>query len=181
MKLHLNGKKLKKIEVIIMTVLITILPTLFITKSVLNNDNYNDFKFIKITSLILALVFVFILLIQLIFRRPYLKIIFGCHSRIDRSVKCTHKHLGICARCLGIYLGIILMVFITRFDFNYLILLPFSLFLIIDGLLQDKTTYQSNNIKRLISGIMFGPTFVIIMSHYFLLNLLLGKLILNLF
>ena len=70
----------------------------------------------------------------------WLPILFGCHCRPDRSF---HFRDGtpfpICARCTGELAGILLLV-------------P----LIADGLLQLCTPYESGNLRRLATGLLFG-------------------------
>lgn len=87
----------------------------------------------------------------------YLPIIFGCHTRNDRSFFIKNKKFPICARCTGELIGILLSIFIyaffkTSIFINLLLMLP----LILDGFIQLFTKYESNNFKRLITGILFG-------------------------
>lgn len=87
----------------------------------------------------------------------YLPIIFGCHSRNDRSFFIKNKKFPICARCTGELIGIIFSPFIytffkTSIFINLLLMLP----LILDGFIQLFTKYESNNFKRLVTGILFG-------------------------
>lgn len=181
MKSHINTKKLSKLEVIILMFSISLLPIFFVARSFYKTNSIKDSNFIKITSLVIGIIFLIISILQLIFKRPYLRTVFTCHARLDRSIKCTHSSLGICSRCLGIFIGIILMIPITQISFNYHYLLILGIFLIIDGVLQLKTNYESNNLKRIMTGIMFGPTFVILLSYYFLVITLLSNFILKLF
>lgn len=92
-----------------------------------------------------------------IFLIKYLPIFFGCHTREDRSFFFKDKKFPICARCTGELLGIILAPFLLIFYkpsifFNLIIMLP----MVLDGFLQLLTRYESNNTKRLITGILFG-------------------------
>lgn len=87
----------------------------------------------------------------------WLPIVFGCHCKSTRSFHFKNKKFPICARCTGELLGILLSCFIFNFYnpsiiFNIFIMLP----MLIDGFLQLKTKYESNNIKRLITGLLFG-------------------------
>lgn len=91
------------------------------------------------------------------FIEKYLPIIFGCHGRPDRSFYYNSKKFPICARCtgelIGIFLGIILFKFIElSLLLNFLFLIP----LVVDGLIQLLTSYESNNTKRFLTGTLFG-------------------------
>lgn len=87
----------------------------------------------------------------------WLPIIFGCHCRDDRSFYYHGEKFPICARCTGELVGMIAGLF-SCFFFRppfyavLLLLLP----LIADGVLQMATAYESNNRRRLWTGILFG-------------------------
>ncbi|MBR1735701.1 MAG: DUF2085 domain-containing protein, partial [Firmicutes bacterium] len=53
----------------------------------------------------------------------------------------------------------------------FLMLLP----LIIDGTVQKATSYESTNIKRLITGILCGMGFIFLLIHFHNFNLYLAK------
>jgi uncharacterized membrane protein len=84
--------------------------------------------------------------------------IFGCHQRPDRSLFIRGKQFPICARCTGELIGIILTPFVYAFlkRFPIWVFLILLIPLIIDGLVQAKTKYESNNIRRLLTGFLFG-------------------------
>ena len=91
------------------------------------------------------------------FINKWLPIIFGCHCRSDRSIYIKGKKLPICARCTGELIGIIVSIILFRFIktsllFDLIIMMP----LVLDGFIQLKTSYESNNTKRMITGILFG-------------------------
>lgn len=87
--------------------------------------------------------------------------VFLCHCRDDRSFHYKGVKFPICARCtgelVGILSGIVLYPFIKLDTWVYFILM---IPLITDGLVQLKTKYESNNIKRFITGILFGYSLV---------------------
>ncbi|MDO4487809.1 MAG: DUF2085 domain-containing protein [Eubacteriales bacterium] len=87
----------------------------------------------------------------------WLPIIMGCHCRPDRSFFIKGRQLPVCARCTGILIGFLIAV-ITLFFFraDITVLLLMLLPLIIDGAVQRLTHYESNNILRLATGILFG-------------------------
>lgn len=99
-----------------------------------------------------------------------LAICFGCHQRPDRSFYYKGKQFPICARCTGELVGIILGLLTLAFFqlpvlLNFLLLIP----LVTDGFTQLLTKYESNNILRLITGILFGyglTSLLIIPLHY---------------
>ena len=87
----------------------------------------------------------------------WLPIIFGCHTRDDRSFHIRGKKFPLCARCTGELIGIIIAAFTYAvWTPQIAILVIFMLPLIIDGCVQLKTSYESNNIRRLWTGILFG-------------------------
>ncbi len=77
----------------------------------------------------------------------------------------------------------ILMSFISLFDFNYIYLVIGIIPLIIDGYIQKKYSYESNNFKRITSGILFGLGFMVLLSYFYYyqirLIIYIGKLILK--
>lgn len=96
----------------------------------------------------------------------FLKIFFLCHCRPERSFFYKGKQFPICARCtgqlIGIILGIPIIFKLKNVDFIYIFLL--SIPLILDGSIQFFTKYESNNIKRLITGILFGISLIFILA-----------------
>lgn len=87
----------------------------------------------------------------------WLPIIFGCHCREDRSFYYKGEKFPICARCTGELVGILFSLFSCFFfrlsiPVSILILLP----MIVDGFVQLKTSYESNNRRRFVTGFLFG-------------------------
>lgn len=87
----------------------------------------------------------------------WLPIIFGCHCIDSRSFWIKGKKFPICARCTGELVGIIISFFTywiihTSVLFSLILMIP----MVADGFLQLLTKYESNNIKRFITGILFG-------------------------
>ena len=83
-----------------------------------------------------------------------------CHQMPERSFFLNGYQLPLCARCTGILIGNLFGLFLSpllKFRLhNSLLMIP----LIMDGSIQYFTTYKSNNIKRLITGILYGYSFV---------------------
>jgi len=90
-----------------------------------------------------------------------------CHQLEERSLYAEGSSLSICARCTGIYIGIISTLFylllwkkkrpitIPSKKTSFLLLLLF-LPLIADGVGSYLHLFESNNLRRLITGISFG-------------------------
>lgn len=95
------------------------------------------------------------------------KKIFGCHQLPERSFFYHGMQFPICARCTGLMIGFTLIgPAITIFTFGNMY---FSLFLlllmILDGVLQLKTSYLSNNTKRILTGVGAGYALFSILIH----------------
>lgn len=87
----------------------------------------------------------------------WLPIFFGCHCRDDRSFHYKGERFPICARCTGELVGIIFSIFsCIFFKLSPLLIVVFMLPMIIDGSVQMLTSYESNNIKRFVTGFLFG-------------------------
>lgn len=87
----------------------------------------------------------------------WLPIIFGCHCKPERSFHIRGKPFPICARCTGELIGIIAALFCCFFFrlsiwASVLLMLP----MIVDGMVQHFTRYESNNPTRVITGTLFG-------------------------
>lgn len=81
-----------------------------------------------------------------------------CHHIPERSIIFLGIEKYLCARCFGMLTGGIIGVILLLIQ-QYLppiLILPFLLPLIIDGFLQSLTSYTSNNIRRFVSGFLFG-------------------------
>lgn len=91
----------------------------------------------------------------------WLPIVFGCHCRDDRSFHYKNQKFPICARCTGEFIGICLGIggwFLIQCPIVLYILMLIPL--IIDGVIQMVTSYESHNIRRLWTGLLFGYGFV---------------------
>ena len=81
-----------------------------------------------------------------------------CHRRPDRSFFWKGQQLPVCARCTGTHVGYLsLLVFpIAQTHLGWgpaaVMLLP----ALLDGGLQASTSYESNNILRVITGFLLG-------------------------
>lgn len=98
----------------------------------------------------------------------FLRIFFGCHCFPARSFFWKGKQFPICARCTGELVGMILQcVFFILFSVyaSWGWCAVFAMPLIIDGVLQLKTKWFSNNPLRFFTGVFFGIAFVSVLLH----------------
>lgn len=80
-----------------------------------------------------------------------------CHHVPERSIPLFGIERYLCARCLGILCGLLMggyiyMVFQIPLSIAVVCILP----LVIDGVIQAISTYESNNLLRLLTGVLFG-------------------------
>lgn len=81
----------------------------------------------------------------------------GCHCRPDRSFCFRGQRFPVCARCTGQLIGALAVPLTAWFGHPpvpvlFALLLP----LVLDGVIQLKTSYESTNFRRLATGILFG-------------------------
>lgn len=88
----------------------------------------------------------------------WLPIIFGCHCRPDRSFFYRGRQFPICARCTGELVGMLLSpVWLIAFGLpDWRLCLLLMLPMLADGFAQRLTLYQSGNLRRLVTGMLFG-------------------------
>ena len=81
-----------------------------------------------------------------------------CHRMPDRSFFFKGRQFPLCARCTGIYIGYLSLPFFTIDLIHLSLLLSIVLIIptIIDGLTQAYCKRESNNMLRLITGILSG-------------------------
>ncbi|MBK8550079.1 MAG: DUF2085 domain-containing protein [Ignavibacteria bacterium] len=81
-----------------------------------------------------------------------------CHRIPSRSFFIKGRQFPLCARCTGIYIGYLSLPFFTLDMIHVNLLFSFMLIIptFIDGLTQAYCKRESNNILRLITGIMSG-------------------------
>lgn len=97
-------------------------------------------------------------MIALLYR--WLPRIFYCHCRPDRSFFWRGRQFPLCARCTGQLAGMLLgIVLFVAAPFSVEICVFLMLALIADGFLQLLTRYESTNLRRLLTGILFGVGF----------------------
>lgn len=98
----------------------------------------------------------------------FLRILCGCHAIPERSFWYRGKPFPICARCTGELAGILMGILIVciigypKFGIIVLMMIP----LVVDGMLQKLTSYESQNGRRLITGILFGIALVFLFLYF---------------
>lgn len=96
------------------------------------------------------------------FFKKTLKFIFNCHQIPERSFFIAGRQFPLCARCTGIFTGILLFpIFLVLkinppFLFNIFFLIP----LILDGSVQLIFCLMSNNPRRFITGLLYSFGFL---------------------
>ncbi len=84
-----------------------------------------------------------------------------CNMRPDRAFKIGNFVLPLCARCTGVVIGsfinaLICMIYNKRYKYMLLVSILLLIPLILDGGIQYIFGIESNNIRRLITGMLFG-------------------------
>ena len=107
---------------------------------------------------------------------------FICHQKEDRCFRFRDKTMPVCSRCFGFYIFIAAGAFIYIVGENlrgiteeidmataFIFFLSMQFPMMIDGTLQYKTSYESTNIRRFVTGMISGLGFgaVIAWSLYF--------------
>lgn len=82
----------------------------------------------------------------------------GCHQLPERSLFIKGYQFPVCTRCMGIWIGIILSVAFLIFKITIPIRLSllFMFVMIIDGGIQYVFKIMSNNVKRIVTGTLYG-------------------------
>ena len=166
------------VERLILFLMFSNVPLFFLLKGFIKEDlSWGNLNFIRIVSITYSLIIVVIILLQMILKKEYLALIFGCHQKHERSLNIIYKFLGICSRCFGILIGIFLMSILSNLKINLNLFLLGIIPILIDGLVQKFLNISSTNFRRILTGILFGPALIVITSYYYLL---VGKLIIKL-
>ena len=80
----------------------------------------------------------------------------GCHQMPERSFFIGGYQLPLCARCTGILAGHVIGMVVSLFRDVSLLSLIGTIPLMIDGTVQQFTSYESTNDRRLFTGILYG-------------------------
>ena len=94
---------------------------------------------------------------QIRFMYKWLPIFCGCHQRPERSFFVKGYQMPVCARCEGELKGILAALIAVWFlRPPYWLMAVMMVPMAADGLIQGLTKYESTNLRRLITGILFG-------------------------
>lgn len=85
-----------------------------------------------------------------------------CHQKPERSFFINNYQFPCCARCTGLFLGVFLGLLFSPFLYfdKFYLMIFFLIPIFIDGLTQKYSNYESNNRRRIITGIMFGFSYI---------------------
>lgn len=161
----LSHAKISRVEGSLILLGLTSIPFISLAYMEINGE-YIWSDFLRFNSLGLSFYLIALSVLTLFLKRSYLALFFGCHQKIERTIKIFKKPLNICARCTGIYLGILLsnvfFIYQTHWSVSLILLTP----LFLDGILQQRSSYASNNLKRIMSGILSGPGIILIFTGF---------------
>lgn len=170
----LNPNEISRIETLLLFFFVMAVPAIVnMTILIYQDFKIDELNYLLSGSLSLSIIVTTLLLLYFIFNKKYIILFFSCHQRTTRSFSIKNKYFILCARCTGILMGIYLTVLLTLTPlplyFYFLLGLP----IVIDGTMQIKTKYTSNNLKRFITGLLFAPTLIVLFSlfHYYLISL----------
>ncbi len=114
-------------------------------------------------------IFTYLVLLSILtasFDKSYLALFFGCHQASNRSIQINGKALNICSRCTGLFAGLLIPALLFFIEIPFVAILLLGVPLIVDGLLQQFSSYQSNQTKRLISGMLFSSVLAVIVTGF---------------
>ncbi len=87
----------------------------------------------------------------------------GCHQISERSFFINNYQLPVCARCLGVGIGYILaLISYKLYQPNIIFCICLMAIMLLDWGLQFWCDIMSNNIRRLLTGILCGYGFMAI-------------------
>lgn len=92
-----------------------------------------------------------------------------CHQLSERSYHLNGNQMPFCSRDEGIFLGLAVgmtVAVVTRYEISALVLILGFAPIAIDGLVQLFTTYESSNPLRVITGLLAGTVFSLLISLF---------------
>ena len=104
-----------------------------------------------------------------------IKLFLFCHRIPNRCLTIHGKTMPICSRCLGLIIGGIVSLFAIFFiSFSYILLFLSPLLflpLIFDGFTQLAKIRESNNILRLVTGLLAGIGIVLFSKFIYMIEM----------
>lgn len=95
-----------------------------------------------------------------------------CHGQVDRAFEIAGTAMPICARCTGIYTGMIvgaLWLFLAPFErrekLRFVAGLAIALPMVVDGFMQMFGVWATGNLPRSLTGLFFGIGLVLIAGN----------------
>jgi|GEM_PF-3837479 len=122
--------------------------------------------YLSLGNMALAFLTGMLLIHHALFKSHYLKMVFGCHGKAERCFRINGRPFTICARCSGMLVGVFMAFALTTFTTNAFIYLALGIPTILDGTIQNRSSYESTNPRRFITGLLFGPTLVFLFTLY---------------
>ncbi len=90
----------------------------------------------------------------------------GCHQRADRSFFIKGYQFPVCARCTGVILAsAFAMIIFFIYPLNAGVCLVLSFLMFLDWFVQRIGVRESNNIRRLITGLLGGYGFMTLQMY----------------
>ncbi len=115
---------------------------------------------------------------QIRFMYKWLPIFCGCHQRPERSFFVKGYQMPVCARCEGELIGILAALIAAWFlRPPYWLMAVMMVPMAADGLIQGLTKYESTNLRRLITGILFGLGITMIVIMFLISVFKIGVLV----
>ena len=167
----LHNSKLTIYDRIFLYILIVLFPiTVFVFMYGYTSDVFLNGQYMFVGNLTLVIILTILLLAFYLFNKGYIVLFFSCHQMTTRSFRIKGKYFFLCSRCTGILISIFISIFLTRYSIvhetYYLLVIAAGLPLLVDGLLQRFSQYKSTNIVRFITGLLFGPTIILLYSVF---------------
>lgn len=108
---------------------------------------------------------------------PVLKFSF-CHRMPERSFFWRGRQFPVCARCTGIHIGYLAypLFLFEIFSLNIWVTLALMLPTYLDGLVQAFLKLESNNLRRVVTGVLAGIGVVSLIS---IIGTMIGKKLLS--
>jgi uncharacterized membrane protein len=91
-----------------------------------------------------------------------------CHQRLDRSFTMNDNEMPFCARDVGIFLGLaagMLLVMLLRPRFRLVFFIALVVPILLDGGMQYLGPYESNNVLRIVTGVLGGVASSYLLGH----------------